>query len=386
MIEQRDVIVVGGGPVGLSLALGLARKGVDVLVFEKESGTAEYSRAPAIWSRTQEILAKLGVIDRFVKEGIPVPCIELWDVDRERVLLRLPIEELCDETPYARLFIVPQSKTEQLLYEAIRDTTDAEVRFSCEVMGLTQSPSGVEVRYRVQGREVRVSGRFVAGCDGAHSKVREELGASLKGITYGIQIELADIALTGDENLRFPRLTTDPKLGVAIRIDTHLWRLILPFSGTNDQRSLEKRVDKAVRSLFPRVKYETVWKSDFSLHRRVSSRWVDGRIVLAGDAAHLNSPVGGQGMNAGIIDADVLTEALVEALAVDEGRPLVDYATRRRRAIERGVNPFTDRLTRLLLAGRGRLIRPITKGANVILRIGPLRRRVLRRLAMLNQS
>jgi 2-polyprenyl-6-methoxyphenol hydroxylase-like FAD-dependent oxidoreductase len=385
MIGQREVIVVGAGPVGLSLALGLARSGVNVLVLEKETGTAEHSRAPAIWSKTQELLAELGVIDRFLAEGILVPRIELWDADRKRILLRLPIEELHDETAYARLLILPQSKTERLLYEAIRDTTEAEVRFGCEVVGLIQSPSGVEVRYRVQGEEKCVRGRFVAGCDGAHSTVREGIGATLAGITYRVQAALADIRIPGDRNFRFPRLTTRPNLAIAIRIDANLWRLILPFSGSGEQIPLEKRIGEAIRSLFPRVESDTVWKSEFRLHRRVSSNWVDGRIVLAGDAAHLNSPVGGEGMNAGIMDAAVLRKALVEGLDVDEGKPLLDYAMRRRLAIERGVNPFTDRLTRLLLTGNGRFIRPMFKGAQVILGIGPLRRRFLRRLAMLDQ-
>jgi 2-polyprenyl-6-methoxyphenol hydroxylase-like FAD-dependent oxidoreductase len=385
MSEQREVVVVGAGPVGLSLALGLARQGVDVLVLEKEAGTAEHSRAPAIWPRTQEILAALGVLDPFVEEGILLPCIELWDADRARVLLRLPIEELHDETAYAQLLILPQSKTERLLCEAIRETTEAAVRFSCEVVGLVQQPSGVEVRYRAHGREERVHGRFVAGCDGAHSKVREALGGSLEGITYAVQAALADVAISGVQDFRFPRLTTHPNMAIGIRIDANLWRLILPFSGGGEQIPLHKRVDAAVISLFSRREYDAVWQSEFRLHRRVSSRWVEGRIALAGDAAHLNSPVGGEGMNAGIMDAAVLQEALVEALAVDDGKPLVAYAARRRRAIETGVNPFTDRLTRLLLAGNGRLMRPLFKGAAGIFRIRPLRRRFLRRLAMLDR-
>jgi 2-polyprenyl-6-methoxyphenol hydroxylase-like FAD-dependent oxidoreductase len=386
VLERHDVIVVGGGPVGLSLALGLARKGVDVLVLEKDAATAEHSRAPAVWPGTQEILAELGVLDRFEREGISVPRVELWDVDRERVILRMPIEELRDETPYARLLILPQSKTERLLFEAIRDTTSAEVRFSCEVVELLQDASGVEVSYRLEGRKERVRARFVAGCDGADSRVREALGASFEGITYAMQAALADIVPATNEDLRFPRLTTRANLAIGIRMDARLWRLILPFLGTGEQPSLDERIAAAAGVLFPGTSYETVWKSEFRLHRRISSRWTERRIVLAGDAAHLNSPVGGQGMNAGIRDAAELTEALIEALARDDDRPLAEYAARRRRAIERSVNRFTDRLTRFLMAGRGRLLRPALSGANAVLRIGPLRRRFLRRLAMLNPS
>lgn len=386
MIARRDVVVVGAGPVGLSLALGLAQRGVDVVVLEKKAGTAEQSRAPAIWPGTQEVLAGLGVLDQFVDEGVSVPRIELWDADCERVLLRLPIKELREETAYPRLLILPQSKTEQLLYEAIRDTTDAEVRFSSEVVGLSQRSSEVEVRYLVQGTEERMWSPFVAGCDGAHSTVRDELDASFEGITYDMEAALADVALAEDETLRFPRLTMHPKLAIAIRMSSRLWRLILPITGSDSPRALRERIGETVQHLFPGMEYETVWKSTFRLHRRISSRWVDGRIVLAGDAAHLNSPVGGQGMNAGIIDAAMLTGALDEALEVDAEKPLAAYARRRRRAIEGGVNPFTDRLTRGLLAAGGRFMRPALKGASIVLKVGPLRRRVLRRLAMLGQG
>lgn len=116
----------------------------------------------------------------------------------------------------------------------------------------------------------------------------------------------------------------------------------------------------------------------------MSSRFVAGRIALAGDAAHLNSPVGGQGMNAGLQDAAALTKALLRALEQGVADPLEAYAERRRRAIEGGVSPFTDRLTRLLLFRVGRLIRPMLRSADLLLRVGPLRRRFLRRIAMLD--
>ena len=373
---MNDVVVVGAGPVGLTLALGLLRRGVDVVVLEKNAATAEHSRAPGMWSPTQEILAELGVLDRFEREAIAIPRLELWDADRDRLLLRLPIEELRDETPYARLLIIPQSRTERLLLEE----AGPAVRFSSEVVGLEQSGDGVDVRYRNDGVEKHIRARFVAGCDGAHSKVREEIGGSLEGITYRTRVALADVMLEGPADFRFPRLTTRPAMAIGIRMGRRLWRLILPFA-----RGEEQRVDATVKSLFGRTEYEVVWQSEFQLHRRISSRWQDRRVVLAGDAAHLNSPVGGQGMNAGMIDAAALTEALTAALKMDELQALSGYVEQRRRAISGGVNRFTDRLTRVMLGGRGRLIRPLIGGARLVLRLSPIRRRLLRRLSMLDQ-
>ncbi len=381
-IERHDVVVVGAGPVGLTLSLALARDGIDVLVLEKEPGTAEHSRAPAIWPGTQEILASLGVLEAFVAGGIAVSSLEMWDVDRQRVAVTLPLHELEGKTQYPQLLIVPQSTTERLLHQAIRDTTAAEVRFSSEVTVVEAHGDGVEVRYRRNGRDAVVRARFVAGCDGAHSTIRGSLGASFDGITYDARVRLADVLIPQDGTLRFPRLSTDGGISIAIRMDGHLWRLILPFTSEEDQSS-DQRIRQATSALFPSSRYETVWTSDFRLHRRMSSRWTDGRMVLAGDAAHLNSPVGGEGMNAGMRDAIGLARALRTAIQRDSGDILQRWASERRREIENGVNRFTDRLTRLLLAGRGRLIRPGLWTASAMLQIPPIRRRILHRIGMI---
>lgn len=133
-----------------------------------------------------------------------------------------------------------------------------------------------------------------------------------------------------------------------------------------------------------RADYTTVWQSEFRLHRRMASRFVVGRIALAGDAAHLNSPVGGQGMNAGFVDADMLTAALLRALDTGDPRVLFDYERARTGEIREGVNAFTDRMTRLLLFGRGRAVRALFAAARVALSVPRLRRRFLERLAMLD--
>lgn len=382
-----EVAVVGAGPVGLALALGLARAGRRVVVLEKEASTSDHSRAPAIWPRTQEILDDLGLVERFLGRGIPLRRVRLHDAATGRVLIRLPLEELEEETPYPQLLILPQSTTERLLLKAVGQEPTAEVRFSSQVIGVEQDGAGVRVAFRGGDGTRALEAAFAVGCDGAHSAVRQAIGASFEGVTYGTRAALADVTPVHELDLPFPRLSTRGGLAVAIRIDERLWRLILPFAA-DDDLPLDERVERAAIRIFPRVvssaSYGTVWQSEFRLHRRVSSRFVEGRIALAGDAAHLNSPVGGQGMNAGLQDAADLTGALLRAL--DEGGPgpLAAYAGRRRRAIDEGVNPFTDRLTRLLLFRRGRLIRPILILARLTLSLAPLRRRFLRRIAMLD--
>lgn len=391
--DETEVIIVGAGPTGLTLALGLARAGRRVLVLERDATTAEHSRAPAIWPRAQQIMASLGVLDALVTRGITLPSLRLHDADAgddvdDGALLTVPVHELAGATPFPRLLILPQSQTERLLCDAVRAQPTAEVRFGAEVIDVAQNGDSVRVRCGDgTGGVTEVGAAFVAGCDGGRSIVRECIGATFGGETYDTRAALADIVpacVPGD--LPFPRLSTRDGIAVGIRMDAQVWRLILPI-GAGDERPLDERIERAAAHLFPAVRtsgdYTTVWQSEFRLHRRLASRFVDGRIVLAGDAAHLNSPVGGQGMNAGILDADVLTKALLRALATDDVAALRDYEQARMSAVP-GVNRFTDTMTRLLLFGRGRAIRLVLAGARAALQVPRLRRRFLRQLAMLD--
>ncbi len=352
-----------------------------MLVLEKNAGLAEHSRAPAIWPGTQEILDDLGTIDRFLSEGISVARLEPWDVARRRPLVSLPLEELSRETRHPRLLILPQPRTEALLLDAVRRESGAEVRFGAEVAGIEQGALPV-VRLR-DGSAFRA--RFVAGCDGAHGVARDAIGASFDGRTYRMRAALADVELDGTDDLPFPRVATRPAVAVGIRMGAGLWRLILPFAGdeARDDGELDRRVANAVRALFDRDAPPPLWRSTFRLHRRIASRLALGRVALAGDAAHRTSPVGGQGMNSGIADAARLAAALDLALRSDDTAPLDAYARERRAAVAGGVNRFTDLLTRALLAGNGRLLRPTFAAARTAFAIPPVRRAFLRRLAML---
>ncbi len=375
---QYDIVIAGAGPVGLSLALRLKQSGKKVLLIEKNPTTHEHSRAPAIWPRTQEVLAGIGVIDRFLEEGITHDVLKLTRAETGKVLLQIPIHELKGITAYPQFLIIPQSKTESLLCEATK-SAGVDVEFSAELMSFNQSEEKVSVQYEKNGEQIHVEAKYLIGCDGAHSKVREELGFHLEGETYSTEAALADVRLKTTKPS--PLLSTGEPLVVAIQIDTDLWRLILPFANKSTM-PLDERVKKSMSQLFPDTKYEDVWQSSFMLHNRISNKFVDGRVALAGDAAHLNSPVGGQGMNAGIQDTEILAEAIVRAIDNDDPSQLQVYESIRKPAVTSGVNRFTDIMTNIIFVKEGVLLPHIVRVWSVFLKIPFIRRRFLMKLAM----
>lgn len=367
--------------MGLCLGLGLARQGTEVLLLEKNPDTAEHSRAPAIWPATQEILADLGVIDQFLQQAITVPRLSLQDVDKQRTLFCAPLAQLSDITSYPQLLVLPQSDTEAILRDALLQQPTARLRFNCKVESVSQQQQGVQLSYTAPEGRRRAQCRIAVGCDGGKSLVREQIGAALEGKTYQAQAALADVDIEDSAHLPFPRLTTSPALAIGIRMTDNRWRLILPFA-PGDSIPLDQRIEEAVQSLFGKP-YHNVWQSEFRLHQRLSTLFSQGAIVLAGDAAHLNSPVGGQGMNAGIIDASLLGPAILAALDKGTDAPLHHYAQSRRDEIQSGVNRFTDKLTRILLWRQGRMIRLVLSLANMAMAVPPVRRRILKKMAML---
>ncbi len=387
MNAPHDFIVVGAGPVGLSLAIGLCCAGKSVLVLEKNESLSEHSKAAVIWPGTLEVLAEIGVIDHFLAVGECVSELKLWNADGvpERPLVSLPLKNLADETKFPFVLILPQSKTEALLLDALKTYPSAEIKFSCEVISLNEGTDGVEFTYREAGAEKKTSAYFGIGCDGAHSAVRHLLGFSLQGFTYSLRAALADIRLNSATDFKYPRVSTRELPAIGIKIEPDLWRLILPY-GVKESLDLDERIKTATKNLFSEKEFSLIWKSDFKLHQRISTAFSKGRVVLAGDAAHLNSPVGGQGMNAGIQDTRALRNALLQALETNSEAPIEKFSKTRRREIRSGVNQFTNFLTVVLTFGNGRFLKFVMRTMNQFLKIKPIRHRFIRRVAMLNSE
>jgi 3-(3-hydroxy-phenyl)propionate hydroxylase len=344
------VIISGAGPTGLTLALALAKAGVRSLILEKKTELSSRSRATLITPSTLENFYKLGIIEQFMAQGERNDAIKIVRSTDHETLLTFDFSELADETPTPYAVALSQDRTERILLDSVLATGMAEVAFGTAFERFEQLENRVRV-YGVGGRVIECD--WLIGADGAHSAVREQLGWQLEGKTYDGRAALADVRIAPEFDFTGGWLL-DPKgdsFTFGVRFADGIWRLMqasVPDTLTDDQLPLNAQ--KVAEGMFGKGAWqETIWTAAYRKHNRRSPSYVDGRIVLAGDAAHLNSPAGGQGLNAGIADAVALSEALIAALAKpDEGQThIAAYEHKRIIAFDEHISGFTDSMEKM---------------------------------------
>jgi 2-polyprenyl-6-methoxyphenol hydroxylase-like FAD-dependent oxidoreductase len=229
LTPSTPVAIVGAGPVGLSLALGLARQGVRSVLLERKSTTSQTSKAPGLHVRTREVFRQWHVEDRFLDAG------ELWQrvvmhdvVPGRPQLITLDFPGLAAEADRPGMLILEQSETERLLLEAVQESGPCEVRFGAEVVGVEQDEEEVRLTFREDGAERSLRADFVVGCDGASSSVREAMGLPFEGMTYSLRPMLADVEVDDErDDLPQPRAWTGKGgYAFATRLRPRLWRIV----------------------------------------------------------------------------------------------------------------------------------------------------------------
>ena len=342
-----DVLVVGAGPTGLVLALWLARLGVRVRIVEKAAGIAATSRALAVQARTLELYRQAGLAEEVVEAGRPLTAVNLWV--RGRRAGRAAFGDLGRGlSPFPYMLIYPQDQHEELLARHLR-RAGVEVERKAELVGVSERPGGPAVA-RVRGpdgSESECEAAYLVGCDGAHSRVREALGIDFPGGTYQRMFYVADVCLRGP--------VANGELHAAL--DEADFLVVFPMKGEGAARLIgtvrpesEGRHDLAWEDISRRaverlqVAVDRVnWFSTYRVHHRVAERFRRGRAFLAGDAAHIHSPVGGQGMNTGIGDAINLAWKLAAVVHGRAGASLLDSYEPERIAFARRLVATTDR-------------------------------------------
>jgi 2-polyprenyl-6-methoxyphenol hydroxylase-like FAD-dependent oxidoreductase len=370
-----DVLIVGAGPAGLTLAVGLAQQGRHVTVVDQLAAGDHTSRAAVVHARTLEVLQPYGVADRLAGQGIKASRFTIRD--RDRILVPVRFDDLPTAYPYTLL--VSQAVTEAVLLQRLTELGGQVLR-PHTVTSLEQDDTGVTAIF--SGGE-RIRAAYVAGADGMHSTVREQAGIGFTGGTYEESFTLADVRVSGGVPADEVILYFSPAgLVVVAPLPGDVHRIVATVKDAPHQPDIafvQHLLDTRGPAAQPATVHEVVWGSRFRLHHRVADSYRAGRILLAGDAAHVHSPAGGQGMNAGITDAVALAEGLGAVL--DGASPdLLDTYTATRRPVAQQVVSLADRLTRL--ATIDRRLRPVRNLALGLLARSPaFRRQLARRLS-----
>lgn len=337
-MDDFEVVIVGAGPVGLCLALLLARAGVQTAVYEKVTVLEEDLRASTFHSPTLDMLATLGITESLLAQGLICPH---WQIRLhpygDRAVFDLSVLE--KDTAYPFRLQCEQWKLSQALLAALTHEPKAEVHFGVDVAGLDQDETGVTLRFG-DGR-APVRGRYLVGADGAHSIVRKTIERNLDGKTYPETTLLVTTRFPFEEHLEglsnVSYCWTDGGNFSLLKVPGR-WRVsIYPKEGVPLEEQLsEAQVEATLQGIVPRDEpYEVIEKRPYRVHQRIVDNYVSGRAVLVGDAAHLNAPSGGMGLNGGIHDAFELADALTDILQGGAGAARLDLYDRRRRPIAR---------------------------------------------------
>jgi 2-polyprenyl-6-methoxyphenol hydroxylase-like FAD-dependent oxidoreductase len=344
-MASSDVLVVGAGPTGLVLGLWLTKEGIKVRIIDKAAEPGTTSRALAVQARTLELYRQLDLAETIVAKGHRVNAANFWvqGTHRARFLLNASGTGL---TPYPFMQIFPQDEHEKLLIARLQEL-GVSVERPTELTGLVERRDGVTAHLRHgDGDEEDCETRYLAGCDGARSKVRETIGTGFPGGTYPQIFYVADIEATG------PALNGE----LHINLDEADFVAIFPLAEDGRARLVGVvRKANAETLSFADVSNRAIdhmkvtvakvnWFSTYHVHHRVAQHFRKGRVFLAGDAAHIHSPAGGQGMNTGIGDAINLAWKLAAALNGRAPDALLDSYEAERIGFARRLVATTDQV------------------------------------------
>jgi 3-(3-hydroxy-phenyl)propionate hydroxylase len=336
-IDER-VLIAGAGPVGLVAAANLVRSGVPVTVFETGSDLGEESRASTFHPPTLDMLDRLGAAQPLIAQGLIAPAFQ-YRSKRHGVLGQFHFGAIADVTSHPYRVQCEQSKLTRILYEQLRGKPDFELQFDAQVKDVSQHRSGLEIALERKGRTETRSGRWLIGADGARSDVRRSLGIEFPGFTWPERFLV--VSTPFDFRAVIPDLAA-----VSYVADPERWHFLLQIPGLcrvmfpvapHESDELALSADFA-QSLMATVvlgisNYEVAHATLYKVHQRVAKTFQRGRAFLVGDAAHINNPLGGMGMNGGIHDATNLTSRLVEVWHGSKADTELERYDRQRRLV-----------------------------------------------------
>jgi 3-(3-hydroxy-phenyl)propionate hydroxylase len=333
-----DVIIAGAGPAGVIAALHLARAGVRVVLLEAGADVAQDLRASTLHPPTLDYLRELGMSEALHAVGLKSP--EYRYINRRSgAQIRFDMSELADMTEHPYRLQCEQWKLTTLGCRMLRDLPAAELRFSRRVLSYQQDGDGVTVQVEAPQAIETIRGRYLIACDGANSIIRKWMGVAFDGFTYEEKFlclsTVAPVEQTLGDICNVNYMADPEEWLVLLRAPT-AWRVLVP--ATEAEPDAELLSDRRKDAVFARLlrtgeSIETTHRTIYRMHQRVARRYREGRVVLVGDAAHLNNPLGGFGMNAALHDVRNLCGQLLAILQDGGDDALLDRYERQRRTV-----------------------------------------------------
>jgi 3-(3-hydroxy-phenyl)propionate hydroxylase len=341
--SERPILIAGGGPVGLIAALALARQGIAVQVFEADDRVNDAPRAATIHPATLEMLGDLGLVDEVIRRGLIAQKFQFWDRAPRELVAEFDHTVLKDDTRYPFIVQCEQHKLANLALERLRTFSHVEVQFSTRVTSAVPLEDRVEITVRTGTGTRKLAGAYLIGADGGRSTVRKALGIAFEGYTFPERFLVLttpfDFGTVGTWCTR--NYFSDPDewaalFKVAGDDGRGLWRVVFPTRPheTDEQILNEHSVQQRLHKFFPKDgSYPVVHRNPYRVHQRVAATFRKGRVFLAGDAAHINNPLGGLGLNFGIHDAIELTDLIGRVIRREAPADALEQYDRRRRPL-----------------------------------------------------
>ena len=350
---NTDIIIIGAGPTGLSLACQCIRYGIDFVVVEKNATVTPFSKAIGVQANTLEVYDQLGLAQPAIERGTiasRVRLIEGGELAGEMNLGNFGKD--LSEYPY--MLMLEQSKNEALLYEYVRKH-DRDVRWNTELENFSQDETGVTAQVKTpSGESETIRGKFLVGCDGASSPVRHELGLTFEGSTFERLFYVADARVDWDLPHDALHVCLAKEVFVAFfpMPGENRYRIVGTFPESKNQEDGEVDYEEIEQEIKEQAKLkldisDVRWFSLYKVHSRRVNKFSEGRCFVAGDAAHIHSPAGAQGMNTGIQDAYNLAWKLALVIKGAAGESLLDTYNEERLANAKRLLDSTDRMFEL---------------------------------------
>jgi 2-polyprenyl-6-methoxyphenol hydroxylase-like FAD-dependent oxidoreductase len=341
-INER-ILIAGAGPVGAVTALALAQRGFQITVLEAEARIEDAPRAATTHPATLELLADLGLMDEVIRQGLTARTFQFWDRPSATLIAEFDHEVLRRDTRFPIVVQCEQHKLARIALDRLRELPGAEVHFSARVAAVDARAGEVRVTADTPGGMKSFRGAFLIGADGGRSTVRKSLAIEFKGYTWPERFVVLTTPFDFAQECGccFRSYFSDPEewanlFKVAGDDGKGLWRAVFPTrtEETDDEALGDTGVQQRLNRFFPKPgPYQIVHRNLYKVHQRVAETFRKGRVFLAGDAAHVNNPIGGLGLNCGIHDGVELAQRLARYCGGEAGEDELDLYDRRRRPI-----------------------------------------------------